>query len=357
MPLIQRGDHDTRQIDWPSVSLVLVCRNEVSHITDAIHSLLAQDYPEDKTEILVCDGMSDDGTRDEVGTLSEQHAPLRLVDNPGLTVPHAMNAGIRAARHEVIVRIDAHSRYAEDYVRQCVTALIESGADVVGGPWCAVGDGRVSRAVAAAFHSRFGMGGGRSHDTEYEGSVDTVYLGCWRRETLECLGLFDEGLTRNQDDELNLRVRRQGGTIYQTPRIKSVYTPRNSLRQLFRQYYQYGFWKVRVIQKHRLPASFRHLVPALFVVALALGALAVLFVGRTLLPIYLGGLGLYVVTNLGASLLAGAGESVSTRVLLPAVFGVFHVGYGTGFLAGVLHFVVLRRTSGDAGTHADGLSR
>src|SRR5262249_37522272 len=141
----------------------------------------------------------------------------------------------------------------------------ETGADKVGGPWVAEGKGYVGRAIAAAFQSPFAVGGARGHDPNYEGIVDLVYLGCWRRGVFDWFGLFDEELVRNQDDEFDLQLIRAGGTIWQSPRIRSWNQPRGSLRTLFLQYMQYGYWKVRVIQKHKIPASTRHLMPGGFV--------------------------------------------------------------------------------------------
>ena len=147
--------------------------------------------------------------------------------------------------------------------------LQETGADNVGGPWVARGKGKVGMAIAAAFESPFSCGGARGHDPKYSGPVDTVYLGCWRREIFDRIGLFDEELVRNQDDEFNLRLVRSGGKVWQSVAIKSCYHPRESLRHLFKQYVQYGYWKARVLKKHRLPASVRHLVPSIFVLTLA----------------------------------------------------------------------------------------
>ena len=166
--------------------------------------------------------------------------------------------------------MDAHSEYASDYIRQCLQVLDETGADNVGGPWIARGEGYIGLAIAAVFQSPFAVGGARGHNPEYEGEIDTVYLGCWRRELFDRIGFFDEELVRNQDDEFNLRLVRAGGRIWQSPRIRSWYRPRGSLRDLFRQYLQYGYWKVRVIQKHRRPAAIRHLAPAGLVISLAL---------------------------------------------------------------------------------------
>src|SRR6185503_9369622 len=148
--------------------------------------------------------------------------------------------------------------------RQCVAVLNETGADNVGGPPRAIANTYLEKAIGAAWHSSFAVGGSRFHDQNYEGYLDTVMWCCWRKEVFQRYGYFDEELIRNQDDEHNLRITRGGGKIFQTPRIRSGYQVRGSLRKLFSQYYQYGYWKVRVIQKHRLPASLRHLAPAAF---------------------------------------------------------------------------------------------
>ena len=184
---------------------------------------------------------------------------------------HRSNAAIRASTGDIIVRMDAHTVYARDYIRRCVEVLQESGADNVGGPWTARGEGQIGKAIAAAFQSSFCAGGGKSHNPHFEGEVDTVYLGCWRRSAFDRFGFFDPDLVRNQDDEFNFRIRRQGGRILQSPKIQSTYTPRSSITSLFRQYLQYGYWKVAVIRKHRSLASWRHLVPALFVSSILLG--------------------------------------------------------------------------------------
>src|SRR5437867_3445709 len=239
----------------PAVSIVVPCRNERDHIEEVLQSILAQEVPSGGFEVIVADGLSDDGTRAILIRMAGEDSRLSIVDNPSAIVSTAFNAAIRVARGEIIIRMDAHTNYAADYVSQCVQLLSETAADNVGGPWIAKGKGRIGQAIAAAFQSSFANGGARAHNPNYSGPVDTVYLGCWRREIFDRIGFFDEELVRNQDDEFNLRLSRAGGLIWQSPRIKSWYRPRASLRSLWRQYVQYGYWKVRVIQKHCLPAS------------------------------------------------------------------------------------------------------
>jgi succinoglycan biosynthesis protein ExoA len=327
----------------PAVSLIVPCRNEQDYIESCIRSLVAQDLPVGSFEIIVADGLSNDGTRNILARLAAEYACVRLVDNPGRIVSTGLNTAIHAARSKIIVRIDVHTQYAPDYVRQCLAVLQETRADNVGGPWVAQGTGYMGRAVAAAFQSPFAVGGARGHNPHHIGPVDTVYLGCWPREVFDRIGFFDEELVRNQDDEFNLRLSRAGGLIWQSPRIKSWYHPRASLRSLWRQYTQYGYWKVRVIQKHGLPASVRHLVPAAFVLTmLILPIIALIWPWAWWLW---GALGvLYCACNLAASMATARRSGLMLSLVLPAVFACYHLGYGYGFLRGIWDFIILRRT-------------
>jgi len=326
----------------PAVSIIVPCCNERNSIESCLRSLLTQALPTGRIEVLVADGMSVDGTRDILQQLAQEDMRLRLVENPGRIVPTGLNAAIREARGEIIIRADAHTEYAQDYISQCVAVLRETNADNVGGPWVARGKGTIGRAIAAAFQSPFAIGGARGHDPNYEGVVDTVYLGCWPRSVFEHIGLFDEELVRNQDDEFNLRLTRAGGKVWQSPRIKSWYQPRESLSALFRQYQQYGYWKVRVIQKHRTPASIRQLVPGAFVLLLLVLPLVALR-WPLLGWIWLALVGVYIFCNLIASFMTAAHEGKELFPLLPTVFACYHLGYGYGFLRGVWDFLILRR--------------
>jgi succinoglycan biosynthesis protein ExoA len=329
----------------PSVSIVMPCYNEREHIENCIRSILAQVPPPGGFEIIVADGMSSDGTRDILKRLALEDHRLRMIDNPGRIVSTGLNAAIRVAQGKIIIRMDAHTEYAPDYVCQCVSVLRETGADNVGGPWVAKGQGFIERGIAAAFQSPFSGGGARGHDPSYEGIVDTVYLGCWPAGVFRRIGLFDEELVRNQDDEFNLRLTKAGGKIWQSIRIKSWYRPRGSLSALVRQYLQYGYWKVRVIQKHKLPASTRHLVPACFVLSLLVLPLPA-FWWPFAAWAWLGLLGLYFVSNVVASFLTAARQEWKLLPLLPAVFACYHFAYGCGFLCGVWDFVIRRHGPG-----------
>lgn len=325
----------------PYVSVIVPCRNEKDYIQACLRSILAQDLSPEEFEIIVADGMSDDGTRDILKQLAEKDLRLRVIDNPGRIVSPGLNAALRVARGAIIIRMDAHTEYASDYIRQCLAVLRETGADNVGGPARTKSTGYVQSAIGAAYHSAFGVGGARFHKVEYEGYVDTVPFGCWPRKVFDHIGFFDEELIRNQDDEFNLRLTRIGRKIWQSPRVKSWYRPRSSLRALFRQYEQYGYWKIRVIQKHRRLASVRHLIPGSFVLSLIM--LPLISLGWPVTAwAWLSLVGLYGAANIVVSMLIAARQGWILFPLLPLVFACYHFGYGYGCLRGVWDFVILR---------------
>ena len=333
-------------MDSPSVTIIVPCRNERSHIEAAICSMLSQQSVAGSFEVVVADGMSDDGTKEVLELIAAREPRLRIIDNPGRIVSTGLNAAIGAAQGEIVILMDAHTEYAEDYVKRCVEVLEKSGADNVGGPWNAKGRSYLQKAIALAFQFPFSSGGAGSHRLEYEGEVDSVYLGCWRKACFERLGLFDEELVRNQDDELNLRLVRSGGRLWQSPSIRSWYFPRASLFALFRQQGQYGYWKVRVIQKHRIPASLRHLVPGGFVGAvLALGLLMPF--SKSAAVGLAGLLGSYFLANIVATVMCCRSPGSRKYLpIMPLVFAAYHFGYGWGFLRGLVDFVILKRGAG-----------
>lgn len=332
------------------ISVIVPCRNEKKHVCSFLDSLLAQELSGFEWEIIIADGMSDDGTRELLAEYRRNHSRIRIMDNPGRIVPTGLNAAIRAARGEIIIRLDVHTEYAPDYIRRCVEALEASGADNAGGPLRVKPADYASRVFAAAHRSPFAVGGSRIHNVAYEGYVDTVYLGCWRKATLDRLGLFDEALVRNQDDELNLRLTRSGGKIWQSPGIVSWYQPRKTVKDLFRQYFQYGFWKVAVIRKHRIPASWRHLVPGAFVaanLALLLGVIVAMLGGIPNLAASTFMAWVMLAAVYASACLAAAGVSARSHgwaifPSLPGVFAIYHVSYGLGFVLGMFYWAVAR---------------
>lgn len=334
----------------PKTTIIIPCRNEQHHIEEVLESVLTQESPAGGFEVLIVDGMSSDDTRTVIERFvarrgAEFGTSIRVIENPARIVSVGMNLGIRAARGDAIVRMDAHTQYAQDYVQSCLEVLHRTGADNVGGPARTKADTYTQKAIAAAYHSPFAVGGALFHNVDYEGYVDTVTYGCWKKGVFEQFGYFDEDLVRNQDDEHNLRISRSGGRIYQSPAIKSWYKPRGSLRALFEQYKQYGYWKVRVIQKHRIPASFRHLVPGGFLIYLAV-CLLLGFLWRPAIWALALGLSAYAAAVLTASVLTARRAGWILFPMLCVVFPCYHFGYGYGFIMGFCDFVIRRRGPG-----------
>jgi glycosyltransferase involved in cell wall biosynthesis len=342
-----------------SVTAVVACRNEVNHIEACVRSLLAQQEPEGGYEVIVVDGMSDDGTRDVLARLGPIDRRLTVIDNPRKITPAAFNAGIRAARGRYIAFMGAHARYPSDYLVRCLELADRLHTDNVGGPTIAEGSSYVQRAIAASHHSPFSVGGASWHSLEYEGKAQTVFGGFYRRDVFDRIGLFDEELVRDQDAELNFRLELAGGKIWQSPAIRSWYTPRSNLAALFRQYRQFGYFKVLVMLKHGRTPALRQYVPATLVAALvgfaALLAVvawaSIFFPGAATLTAVLaagtvyGFLVLsYVAVLLIASVTTAARYGWDLLPILPATFARYHLGYGVGFLQGLLDFVVRRRT-------------
>jgi succinoglycan biosynthesis protein ExoA len=323
--------------DQVFASVVMPIRNEVAFIRSSLAAVFDQDYPRGLMEVIVADGQSEDGTHDVLQEIMERHSNLKVIDNPSRIVPTGLNRSIREAKGDVIIRVDGHTLVARNYVSECVAALRRSGADNVGGPMRAGGEGRFGRAVAAATSSQFGVGGARFHYSEEEEWVDTVYMGAWRREVFDRVGLFDEEMVRDQDDELNYRLLDRGGRVLLSPRIRSSYTVRGNPRSLWRQYFQYGYWKVRVIQKHPRQVRLRHLVPPAFaaaflgsIIAAGFAPWAVLWWGSVPAS--------YAAANLLASIASARRAGWSLLPRLPMIYAILHLSYGLGFLAGLARF-------------------
>ena len=323
------------------VTIVIPTRNEAAHIADCLDSLLAQDHPS-ITEILVVDGHSSDATRDIAAARDER---VRIVDNPGLSAAAAMNIGLRSAREQIIVRVDAHSWYARDYVRRSVEALEMSGADWVGGPMRPQGTTAFGRAVAAVTSSPFGVGPGRFHYAEDAGDVDTVYLGTFRKSIVEEVGGYDETDLQwaAEDQELNFRLRKAGRRIRLDPSIRSVYFPRSTPRALWRQYSNYGRCKASTLRKHRTLPTWRPLAPAALVAATAVGG-ALAMARRSPVPV----VAPVAAWAAGAAAVAyrlSDDPGVAPHRVVHAL-AICHWGYGVGFWAGVGR--ILTRRSFDA---------
>jgi succinoglycan biosynthesis protein ExoA len=320
------------------VSIIAPMLNEADHVEAFVDDVAAQDF-EGEIELLVADGGSEDESVERLQRASEQaKLDLTVIPNPARWVSNGLNACIERAAGDLIVRLDCHSRYPTDYVRLCAKAANETGAWNVGGIVVPEGHTRMERAVACAMDSPFGgIGWTRHAAVGGRVEVDTVTYGAFRPEAFEAAGSFDESLVRNQDDELNLRLKLAGGRIVLDPSIQTRYRPRGSLTKVFRQYYEYGRWKVPVMLKHRRALSGRSLVPLVFVTSVA--ALGILSVRSSLARRLLAGeLLLYGACALGfaAATIHRRGEDWRLLPATTATFLGFHSGYGIGMLRGWL---------------------
>ena len=306
-------------------------------VIKCLQAIRDQDYPEDRIEILVSDGMSVDGTREKIDTISLEDPRVHLIDNPGQIVPTGMNAALAVANGEIIIRIDGHTIIAPDYVIHCVETLIRTGADNVGGRMNANGKSHFGRIVSMATSSPFGVGGARFHYADKEEWVDTVYMGAWPRRIFEQIGLYDEELVRDQDDEFNYRLREYGGRILLSPKIKSVYSNRSNPSALWRQYFLYGLYKVRVLQKHPRQMRLSQFIPPTFVATIIVSLLMGLLSPLSWLFFALI-FGTYIIACLTTSIIISNKNGWEYLPLLLICFAILHLSYGLGFLRGLIKF-------------------
>lgn len=247
-------------------SVLVPCRNEVKYIENFIKNVIDFRSPKGGFEVIIIDGMSDDGTREILFKLKNEFSHLKIIDNPQKTVPHAMNLGIKEAKGEYIIRADVRCIYPKNYLIDLIELSKKTGADNVGGILIPFeGNSYVQKSIALAFKSIIAMGGALRERNDFFGETDTVHGGCFRRELLLRIGMYDEEMVRNQDDELSFRLRKMGGRIIQDSKIKVKYYPRSKYWHLFKQFLQYGYWKVVVIKKHPSQTSLRHFLPAMLI--------------------------------------------------------------------------------------------
>lgn len=316
----------------PFVSVVLPVRNEGRHIEACLDGLVKQSYPRDAFEIIVADGASTDDTRERVTEFAALHAHpvIRLVDNPKGTVSPALNAAIRAARGVYVVRMDGHAVPAIDYVERCVDALERTGAGNVGGRISPAGATEFGEAVALAQTHRLGAGDAKFHFAAQAQDVDTVYLGAFPRSVFAKVGLFDETLRRNQDYEMNVRIRGAGLRVHLDPAIRSQYVPRGSPRALWSQYFQYGWWKVVTLRRHPTSWRWRQIVPPAFVAVVGSSLVGAPFNSWLAAVLLLASVP-YALGILGATL--GVSRRVPWRIALrfAAAVSIIHFAFGAGF--------------------------
>jgi glycosyltransferase involved in cell wall biosynthesis len=320
---------------WPPVSVVMPVLNEERHLREAVEGVLAQEYP-GELELVLALGPSTDRTDEVAAELCAEHpGRVTTVPNPAGATPSALNAAVAATQHDIVVRVDGHALFPADYVRTAVEVLTETGADNVGGIMAAEGTTPFEQAVACAMTSRLGVGSARFHTGGDAGPADTVYLGVFRRAALERVGGYDESFLRAQDWEMNLRIRRGGGLVWFTPRLRVSYRPRGSVQALARQYFDYGRWRRVVMRRHEDSASARYLAPPLALVAVAAGTavgLVGLATGSRVLAAGLVVPAGYAAAVLVGSLVTGRGLAPAAWVRLPVVYATMHGSWAVGFL-------------------------
>ena len=323
---------------YPFVSILIPIRNEAAYIDRCMDLVRSQDYDRNNFEILVADGMSNDGTRDKLKAHKINDSRVKVFDNPGKIVATGLNILTQHARGEILIRVDGHCVIAPDYVSNCVRHIQSEGVDAVGGPMCSVGEDTISQAIALAMSARFGVGYSCFRtESDQTKLVDTVPFPAYTRAIIEKVGPYDEEMVRNQDDEYNYRIRKAGGRILLAADVRSIYYSRGSLKKLWHQYYKYGFYKVRVLQK--LPAQMRprQFVPLLFMLALMVAVLLSLAAPWGWLALA-GILGVYLITNFVVSFALAFTEGWQYFGWLPLAFATLHVSYGIGFLVGLFKF-------------------
>lgn len=327
----------TREL--PFVSIIMPIRNEADFVARSLGAVVAQDYPHDRLEVLVADGMSDDGTRLLVRQIAaDADFPITLIDNPRRIVPTGFNAALIQAKGEIIVRIDGHCEIAADYVTQCVEHLASGVSVGVGGPIETISLTAAGETIALAMSSPFGVGNSSFRTVKDRALfVDTIAFPAYTRAALDAAGPLDEELVRNQDDEYNYRLRSLGYRLLLTPDIRSRYFSRNSLRKLWWQYFQYGVYKVRVMQKHPWQMRPRQFAPLILVSTILLGGVLSPLSGAIRRP-WIVALLAYSGLNFLASLQIAGRSGWRHLGRLPLVFAILHLSYGLGFLNGLWKF-------------------
>ncbi len=330
----------------PSVSILVPCHNEEKFIGNLLENIIQQDYPEDHLEIIIIDGNSTDKTRGIISEYKSRYPKIILLDNQKQFVPFALNAGIRQAKGEVIVRMDAHAGYPSNYISSLVHYLFELKAGNVGGTLVTIpGDkGLKSLAIARVLSSPFGIGNAEYRmNVKKVRRVDSVPFGCYHKSVFEEIGLFDEELLRNQDIEFNGRLIKNGGTIYLVPDIKIIYYARDSVQKLLGMFFQYSMFRPLVNKKLGLALQPRQFVPPIWVIFLLATLIGSLFSGISGLFL-LCGLGIYLTCDLFFSVQSAFyAKRWELIFYLPWIFFSLHITYGIGYIAGLINFTILNR--------------
>lgn len=319
------------------ISIVIPCRNEEKYIGLCLDSILLQDYP-GLINVFVCDGKSTDNTIAIVNSYAAKHPNIHYLVNEKQTTPFALNLGIKAGNADVSIILGAHSELFPDYVSNCIKAFdMAENIGCTGGIIENVYENEITEIIGKAMSSGFGVGNAHFRTGVKDGLVDTVAFGAYKKEVFDKIGFFDEELVRNQDDEFNYRLLKNGFKIYLSRSIRSKYYVRASFQKLFKQYYQYGYWKVYVGKKHKSVTTIRQLIPLFFVLYLLLFTVAVF--NPFLLIDYLSGLALYFAASVYSA--AKISDGINQTMQIMRTFFILHFSYGWGYLNGIINFLIL----------------
>jgi glycosyltransferase involved in cell wall biosynthesis len=321
------------------VSVIIPCRNEEKFIAECLDSVIQQDYPKEKIEVLVVDGASEDKTKKIVKNYSKKYPFVKLLNNPKKIKPVALNIGIKKSKGEYIIIMDAHSKYKNNYISKCVETAVKYNADNVGGILKTISKNNnfISKSITKCLLSSFGVGGaffrkGLKKITE----VDTVFGGCYKKEVFKKINLFNEKLIRSQDMEFNIRLKKAGGKILLNPEIISYYYPKSTLKEFFKHNILDGIWAIYPTKIANIPLKLRHYIPLLFVLSLLFTLLLSIFF-PLFMYLFIFILGIYLITSLYFSIkIALEEKSIEYLFLMPIVFACRHFGYGIGSLWGIL---------------------
>lgn len=324
------------------VSIIVPCYNERTTITLLLDALYGQSYPLSAMEVVIADGLSDDGTPEIINEWHHTHPDLKinLVENRKRNIPSALNTAIEASTGEIIIRLDAHSKPHQDYIERSVADLEKGLGENVGGVWDiqAGSDSWIARSIAAAAGHPIGVGDARYRYTDKPGIVDTVPFGAFKRELLDQVGMFDETLLSNEDYEFNARIRQAGGKIWLDPEIRSIYYARKDLKALAHQYWRYGYWKWHMLRRYPDTLRLRQALPPLFILTLALLLILSPFLPAVFIYILIGIIGIYIISLFLAALqLAIKHKDVELIIGVPLAIACMHFTWGSGFIWGVLH--------------------
>lgn len=330
------------------VSIICPIYNEEKYIKECIESILNQNFPKERIEVLLIDGMSSDRTREIINKYCEEYSFIHLLDNPERAVSPALNIGINNSRGEFIIRLDAHAVYPKNYISTLIENAEKLNCENIGGVVNTLPADKSSKALAiskALSHS-FGMGNSHFRIGAKEiKKVDTVPFGCFKRDVFNEIGLFDVDLTRNQDDEFNGRIIKNGGEIYLLPDLVIKYYARDTISKVSKMFYQYGLFKPLVNKKLGSPATARQFFPLLFVLGLILGPILGL-VSKSFFAIYIAVLLLYLlIATVISTIEVVKQKNMKLLFFLPITFLVIHFSYGWGYLIGIIRFIIIGKNN------------